>query len=185
MDRALRLVAALALAIALYAASAQPVRATFCAFPDIAEAVVSGESVFVGTVTAVRNNHRWALVRVEEIWSGPDLPDTIEVRGSEIVDPNAWTDIDRTFLAGRRYLFDPEVQAGVLRDHGCTATSLWVDELLRFRPAAVRSPAGVDVATAEAVDPLGVVGPPAVAGGAGLALLGLVVVGRHRRRHAG
>ncbi len=183
MDRALRLLAAFALAVGLYAVSPQPARATYCMVPDLAAAIASGDPVFVGTVTGVRNNDRWALVLVEEIWSGPDLPDTVEVHGSEIVDPNTWTDIDRTYLAGRRYLFDPDPLKGVLRDHACTGTSLWVDDLLRFRPAGVRAPAAADVATTESVDPLGVVGPPAVAGGAGLALLGVVTALARGRRN--
>ena len=152
--------------------------------PDIAAAVAAGDPVFVGTVTGVRNNDRWALVRVEGVWSGPDLPDTVEVRGSEIVDPNTWTDIDRTFLAGRRYLFELDLQKGALRDHACTGTSLWVDELLRFRPAGAHAPAAADVVSTEAVDPLGVVGPPAVAGGAGLAVLGVVTAVARRRRNS-
>lgn len=180
MDRALRLVAALALAAGLYAVSAQPVQATFCALPDIAAAVTAGDPVFVGTVTGVRNNDRWALVRVGEIWSGPDLPDTVEVRGSEIVDPNAWTDVDRTFLAGRRYLFELDVQNGRLRDHACTGTSLWVDELERFRPESVRSPAAFDDAAA-GLDPSALAAPLALGGVGAGALLWL----RRRNRRGG
>ncbi len=142
MHRLLRLVSALAIAVGLYVATAPLTHASFCLPTDLHTAQRESDVVFVGTVVGVANQNRWATVSVEEIWSGLDLPAVVEVHGSEIVAQDVWTDIDRTFLAGRRYVFALDVQNARLRDHACTATLLWIDELDRFRPAVVRGPVG-------------------------------------------
>jgi len=43
-----------------------------CAIPPPVDAAVrDGENVFVGTVTALAAQDRWAKVRVEEVWKVP------------------------------------------------------------------------------------------------------------------
>ena len=184
MDRLLRLVASLAVAVGLYVATAPTAFATYCLPPDLDAAQREADVVFVGTVAGVVNQGRWATVAVEEIWSGIDLPAVVEVRGSEIVNQDVWFSADRTYTAGQRYVFAVEVDDGRLRDHACTATLAWSDELGRFRPVVVRGPAGARTVEATTLGGDSAAAAPAVLGvafGGITALAGVAVL--RRRRH--
>jgi hypothetical protein len=103
--------------------------------PDVAEAVLLGEVVFVGSVVHLENAGRWATVRVEERWRGARaLPDTVQVRGGP--GPGTATSVDRVYAA-TRYLFVVRNGPGHLEDDGCTATTPWVADLARLRPPEV------------------------------------------------
>ena len=99
------------------------------------QAVERNAVVFVGTVEAVRNVARFATVRINEQWKGPDLPDSVEVRGADVDDPNAFTSGDRSYAVGRRYLFLPANDAPPFLDGLCSATTPWSPELNYLRPA--------------------------------------------------
>lgn len=147
--------------------------------PPIEQAVREAEVVFVGTVTRTEDQARRAIVAVEEVWRGPDLPASTVVLGGV---GDGFTSVDRTYEAGLTYVFFPSIdpESRALVDNLCTNTVVWQDEYETLRPADARSPlgessgegAGFDVAS---LVPAGVV----VLVVAGLLLVaGLVARGR-------
>jgi hypothetical protein len=130
------------LAAAALAAAPRPVAASCMMPPPLEQAIQEGESVFVGTVIGLRQDGRWATVQVQEIWRGPDLPETVEVRGGP--EAGMATSIDRHYAGGSRYLFVVSVVADAggryLSDNSCTSTSEWRDAMAPLRPVAVRQP---------------------------------------------
>ncbi len=175
--------AALVVAVGLFLGSSQPAFATFCLWPELDDALPEADAAFVGTVVAVANQQRWATVTVEEIWSGPDLPATVEVRGSGSDNPRVWSDLDRAYRVNGTYLFVVDLEGGRLRDHACSATTEWPnDQAIRFRPRAPRSPTEIGSADASAAtgDPLTALPVLAVSGFAGLLVFGGVVAIRRR-----
>lgn len=107
-------------------------------FPPLEEHLARADVVFLGTVTSVTDQQRTALVRVEEIWRGSELPAEVTVHGG--FDPEAFTSVDRSFEVGARYLFAPAIRDGRLQDDSCTATQPWTDELADLRPTTVATP---------------------------------------------
>jgi hypothetical protein len=103
------------------------------------ERLDSSEVVFVGRVTDTDNQDRWAIVEIDEIWWGPDVPGTVEVRGGER--PGVGSSVDRSYEVGVRYLFAVADRGGILTDNSCTMTRHWDDGLLRLRPVDARLPA--------------------------------------------
>ena len=126
----------------------------------------SADAVFLGTVTSVANNDRWAIVRVEEVWVGPDQPVDVVVRGGP--EGDTATSVDRTYIVGMRYVFGVMIVDGNLEDNACSGTTE-VDaiDLDAMRPDDVRAPSGGTSGT----------GPPDSAGGLDLgAMAGPVLV---------
>ena len=70
--------------------------------PDVEADLVSSDLVFVGLVTELANENRWAVFRLEEVWKGDPGGDRVEVRAGP--GPRAATSNDRTYVAGERYL---------------------------------------------------------------------------------
>jgi LPXTG-motif cell wall-anchored protein len=106
------------------------------------QVVRDSKVVFVGTVTSVSNHDRWAVVRIDEVWKGPELPAEVEVRGgpeSETV----FTSGNRTFRAGVRYLLFPLGEASPFGDNSCSHTTEWRDDLAAARPSAALPKTGV------------------------------------------
>lgn len=114
--------------------------------PPVDIAVRDGENVFVGTVTALTAQDRWAKVQVEEIWKGQDTGPIVEVRGGE--SPGAVSTIDRFFRLGQRYVFVVGFGDTVFNDNGCSSTREWRDEYLEVRPAGWFGPRGADGSSA-------------------------------------
>ena len=136
----------------------------------VPEAVAQAEIAFVGTVTGVANEGRWATVSVEEIWRGPDMPPVVEVHGGG---PNPSDSLaDRTFTVGTRYLFFPFVDQGVLTDNICSSTAEFTPEV-SYRPPEFRTPTPGEP---EPADPVAALGDIAVPVG-GVALLAIVIIG--------
>lgn len=103
--------------------------------PPLAEAIKEAEIVFVGTVVATANVDRTATVSVEEVWKGPAMPATVQVKGGGD-DPNTASSVDRSFQPGARYVFLPHLtQNGSLVDNSCSNTEVWDDSMAVFRPA--------------------------------------------------
>jgi hypothetical protein len=130
------------LAVAALAVAPRLVAADCMMPPPLEQAIQEGESVFVGTVTVLRQDGRLATVQVEEVWRGPDLPEMVEVRGGP--EAGMATSIDRHYAGGMRYLFVVSIvaEAGVryLSDNSCTSTSEWRDAMAPLRPVDVRQP---------------------------------------------
>ena len=137
------LVAALAMAWLV-----APVRAAADCEPvgPVAEVLADAEIAFVGTVTEMRGPV--AIFAVHEVWAG-DVRDVVEVRGLgdegrgpalELVEGPS--EDDRTWKPGVSYLVVPMIlplaEDAVLRDHICSATTEWTDELARLRPEDAR-----------------------------------------------
>jgi hypothetical protein len=112
----------------------------------VAEVLPDAEIAFVGTVTDVRGSV--AILSVREIWAG-QVTDVVEVRGLgdegrgpvvELVEGPS--EDDRSWTPGVTYLVLPMVlglaEDAVLRDHLCSATTEWTEELARLRPADAR-----------------------------------------------
>ncbi len=132
------------------AAAPRPVAASCAPTVSLEEALLFADTVFVGSVTQLANNNRWATVRVEERWTGArDLGDTVQVRGGP--EPGTASSVDRVFAPGR-YLFVVTRGPGYLEDNGCSATTPWSDDLAALRPAGVT--AATDVVTGTQVTEL-------------------------------
>lgn len=176
----IRTVASTAVVASLLLGSAAPVLASCVMPPSIDEAVRDADLVFLGTVTSLSNNDRWATVTVEEVWKGPDLAPVVEVRGGP--GGNAASSVDRSFLAGTRYLFLPFIAEGVLQDSACSSTTQFTAELSRLRPATARQPVtpAPDPDTAAPFDTASLLLPAALIIGAGVLVFGGVLVLRRR-----
>ena len=126
--------------------------------PDVEADLVSSDLVFVGLVTELANENRWAVFRLEEVWKGDPGGDRVEVRAGP--GPRAATSNDRTYVAGERYLvFASDLSGGPGAwvdsgegarwvDSACSATRPYESSLGRFRPGPVSSESGSSVATA-------------------------------------
>jgi hypothetical protein len=142
----------------------------------------SADAVFLGTVTSVANNARWAAVRVEEVWVGPDQPIEVVVRGGP--EGDTATSVDRTYIVGDRYVFAVLLVDGNLEDNACSGTTV-VDaiDLDALRPADVRVPEGAATGAPEgssSFDLGGLAGPVLLASVIGGLLLASVLLARRR-----
>ena len=177
--RVTRLVASLGLG--LVALWAPAVADASCAPPpDGQELWRTADAVFVGTVTSVDNNARWATVSVDEIWSGPDQPAEVVVRGGP-GDPGTMSSVDRTYEVGVRYLFAVMIVNGNLEDNACSGT-IAVDgiDLDSMRPADARPPDGGPISGDDPLDLGGLTGPLLVTSIVGGLLLATVLLARRR-----
>jgi len=100
-----------------------------------------GGVAFVGTVVSTDSGDRLAHVRVEQIWVGPDLPQTVEVRGGPgSLASNEASSVDRRYDSGRRYLFVPTNNSPPFEDNSCTATTPYTPSIGQFAPSGARGP---------------------------------------------
>ncbi len=145
---------------------------------QIAGSFANASVVFVGTVVSTSNGDREATVKIESIWRGPDMLTYVRVVGTP--EPRAQaTSVDRTYKAGKRYLFVPENSSSPFQDNNCTATQPYTSALASQAPVDARAP-----------QPGGDPGPPSGINlllwlGVGMVLLlavAGVVVWRWRRR---
>lgn len=112
--------------------AAGPALASCAPAPPLAQAFADAEVVFKGTVTAVENNGRTATVRVDEIWKGPPLPDSVVVIGGAEGE-NVASSVDRDFRVELTYVFFPNNGAPPFQDDICTSTQPYSPELERLR----------------------------------------------------
>jgi hypothetical protein len=115
--------------------TASPVAAD-CAGPaTIQDAQRTGDILFVGSVVRLENDNRWIKVLVEERWQNADgVPDTVDIRGGPEAGISSST--QRAYTQGR-YLFDVTNFGPFYQDTSCSATTLWTDDLARYRPSNV------------------------------------------------
>ncbi len=110
--------------------------------PPLDQALEEADLVFVGTVIDLGNQDRNALMAVEEVWKGPDLPPEVLVRGGETDDPNMITSVDRTYRFGVTYLVVSSDTVPPIQDNACTSTQEFTAGMDDLRPADARLPVG-------------------------------------------
>lgn len=130
--------ASLAVSIALFSLwPATAGRAACLGSSDpLAKVISQAGVVFVGTVASVDRTHEVAQFDVEEIWRGPNLPESVPVNGGGMP-PYRWQ-------IGLRYLVIPAVtDRGELVVRGCwPPTSVYRPEFDALRPANAHPPQG-------------------------------------------
>jgi hypothetical protein len=99
----------------------------------IEEELPAAPIAFVGTVTEVIGS--MARFEVHEVWSGA-VANGVEVHG--LTSGVEFSEDDRRWEEGTRYLVVPFIEGQVLRDSICTATTGWRAELEALRPATAR-----------------------------------------------
>lgn len=161
-------------------ATATPVAADCGPVGTPAEVLPTAEVAFVGTVTEVDGS--LAHFDVLEDWTDT-VGDTVDVVGLAHMlprggDPGAMAEDDRSWVAGATYLVIPFVDGELLRDHICSATTEWRDDLAALRPPGVE---GVVVGTAPAEAPSGPPLPLLLIGTAAIAVAGVSVLAFRRR----
>lgn len=97
--------------------------------------IADARVVFVGTVIEVGNRNRTATFRVEEVWKGGSLPESVKVIGGP-EDENAFSSVDRPFELGVRYLVFPGGESPDFTDNNCSPTREWSEDLAQYRPGA-------------------------------------------------
>jgi hypothetical protein len=142
-------------------------------FPPLEQHIAQADVVFVGTVLSTADEQRTALVEVDEIWHGAELPQQVTVHGA--MSSTGFSSIDRTFETGVRYLFATAFANGRLDDNSCTATQPWTDELARLRPTSAIGP------TEAPADEVAVLPIVAVLGGLAVILAASVLAFRRGR----
>jgi hypothetical protein len=137
----------------------------------IEEELPAAPIVFVGTATEVIGS--MARFEVHEVWSGA-VANGVEVHG--LTSGVEFSEDDRRWEAGTRYLVVPIIEGQVLRDSICTPTTEWRPKLEALRPATAR--------VVESGEPAGEVAfPPAlILAGAVILLLGGISLLAFRRR---
>jgi hypothetical protein len=165
------------------AAAAGPVAADCNLAGPPEEVLPTAQIAFVGR--AIEVDGPIARFAVSEVWAGRVDP-VVEGRGLlDPLDPKEdgrqpmdrpaeraqLSEDDRQWVEGALYLVIPFVDGNVLRDHICTATTEWTDELAALRPASAQM---VQVPT-----PIG----PVFIGLSAVAILALSILAfRHPRR---
>jgi hypothetical protein len=163
-----RLVALLGLLGVLVGAA--PVAADCQLGGPIEEELPAAPLVFVGTATEVIGS--MARFEVHEVWAGT-VANGVEVHG--LTSGVEFSEDDRRWETGARYLVVPFIEGQVLRDSICSPTTEWREELEALRPATARLVEG------EPVD--GIAFPPAlILVGAVVLVLGGISLLAFRRR---
>lgn len=159
---------------------AAPTLASCVMPPPLGQSLNEASMVFVGRVTETREMDRWAVVSVEEVWKGPDLPPSVLIKGGEAGD--MFTSVDRTYRTGVRYLFVPSGDPATgIAESACSPTTEWTDDLAAMRPASVRTPTAgpAQEDTGDLVS--GLVMPVIVVVVVSVVLLGIGLLARGRR----
>lgn len=129
-------------ALAAVAWGPVPTAVASCVAPQpLRQAVAHAPVVFVGTVIATRNNARTAVVRVDQVWRGPEMKHRVVVKGSPATG-SVITSVDRSFQTGVRYLFvpTPVTRTSPYQDNACTPTRPYTPKLAKFRPQSAHRP---------------------------------------------
>jgi hypothetical protein len=121
------------LAALAWLVGAGPVAADCQLAGPIEEELARAPIAFVGTAAEVIGS--MARFEVHEVWSGA-VANGVEVHG--LTSGVEFSEDDRRWEAGTRYLVVPIIEGQVLRDSICTATTEWRAELAALRPATAR-----------------------------------------------
>ena len=106
------------------------------------DAIAESAAAFVGTVSALENDRRWATVDVLETWKGGTRVTSEVVIKAGPKDPpgpgGVASSIDRRYCLGETYLFVVYGgQGSTFRDSNCSRTTRFDPRLARFRPAGL------------------------------------------------
>ena len=164
--------------------SPQAAMASCAELPAVPDAFAQAEAVFSGTVETVEMGGRLATVAVDLVWKG-EVADQVQVQGTDMLDPNMATSVDRSYLAGFNYVFFVTVGGVGFVDNACTATQeatsdliAQLDEVHGGPGSAPRAaPSQPEPAASSPFDLVGV----AFAAGVGLMVVGAVVARRRGR----
>jgi hypothetical protein len=130
------------LAAALVTLVARPASASCAALPDLETAFADADVVFIGVVIELSNLDRTAVMEVEQVWKGPQLPDVVTVHGGPD-DPGLITSVDRTFERATYVVF-PVNSTPPFEDNECTLTQRTTTALDVINPFAAGPPADTD-----------------------------------------
>lgn len=136
-NRARRIIVARALIVSILAAAAiavtpHPASASCAEPPDLETAFADAPVVFIGLVVELSNGDRTAVMEVEGVWKGPDLPNTVTVNGGPS-DPSEATSVDRTYELGT-YIVFPINSTSPFVDNACTSTQRTTEALDVINP---------------------------------------------------
>ena len=134
----IRLLVLCVLTVTLVTLVGRPALASCAEFPDLETAFAEAEVVFIGVVVELSNRDRTAVMEVEQVWKGPQMPDVVTVHGGPD-DPGIVTSVDRTFERGT-YLVFPVNSAPPFEDNGCTLTQRTTEALDVINPFAAEPP---------------------------------------------
>jgi hypothetical protein len=152
--------------------------------PPLPEAYAQAGAVFSGTVEVVEVGARLATVGVDLVWKG-EVSSEAKVQGTDMLDPNMITSVDRTYQPGVEYVFFVTAGGVGFMDNACTSTQVATAELLAQLDELAGSPGSAPAAspTEPAPDTSPGSGLVGVAFSAGVLLLLVgVVIARRRNR---
>ncbi len=128
-------------AIAIATLAAAPAALASCIEPPPLEvAFDQAPAVFVGTVDAVDFQGRLAHVSVDGVWKG-EVASEVQVQGTDMLDPNMMTSVDRTYQVGTIYVFFVSPGGVGFTDNACTNTTVADAELMATLDGLNGSPA--------------------------------------------
>jgi hypothetical protein len=95
----------------------------------------------VGRVVRTTDLRRTAIVDVQEVWKGSNVPHEAIVHGSPFpIRPNVYTSIDRNYGEGATYLFVPDARDGsAFTESSCSATTEFTTRVAAQRPAGTKA----------------------------------------------
>lgn len=103
--------------------------------PGIEARIDAAPTVFTGTVRALGNQDRTAIVDVIRVWKGGPLPKRVEVRGTIATQSKVVTALDRRYAGSSTYLFVPTAGANPrFIENRCSASRLLTAELAAKGP---------------------------------------------------
>ncbi len=134
----IRLLVVSVLAAAVVTLVGRPALASCADPPDLETAFADAEVVFIGVVVEVSNHDRTAVMEVEQVWKGPQLPDFVTVHGGPD-DPDLFTSVDRTFER-ETYVVFPVNSSPPFEDNACTLTQRTTTALDVINPLIAEPP---------------------------------------------
>ena len=134
----IRLLVASVRAAAVVSLVGRPALASCAEVPDLETAFADAEVVFIGVVVELSNRDRTAVMEVEQVWKGPQLPAVVTVHGGPS-DPGVITSVDRTFERATYVVF-PVNSSPPFEDNACTLTQRTTAALDVINPFAAEPP---------------------------------------------
>jgi hypothetical protein len=152
--------------------------------PPLPDAYAGAEAVFSGTVDAVDMGGRLATVTVDLVWKG-EVADEVQVQGTDMLEANMITSVDRTYQPGFNYVFFVTVGGVGFKDNACTLTQETTADVVAQLDEVRGSPGSAPASSPTEAEPETSSGLDLVwvAFGAGVALMVVgAVIARRRRR---
>jgi hypothetical protein len=153
--------------------------------PPPAEGFAQAAAVFSGTVEQLDLGGRLATVAVDTVWKG-EVAESVQVQGTEVLDPNMATSIDRSYQAGFSYVFFVTPGGVGFVDNACSltqeATAGLIAQLDEVSGGSGTTPDPTAAAPTEAEGSDRTSTLVWSAAGAGLTLVAIAAVVRRRRR---